>query len=81
VTYMSVLPNVFPYVVYGTRGQIQQLTWELLSEERSDVPAGSSFAVVTAAGELPGERALFLSEASYTFIKERLVSLGAKHSR
>jgi len=80
MTYMSVLPRVFPYVVHGSREQIQQLVWDLMSEERADVPNGSSFAVVTAEA-LPGEVGLFLSKTSYMFLEERLVSLGAKHSR
>lgn len=77
MTYQSTLPQIFPYVIYVTRKEANELIGILTSADRTDVPNGSSFAL-TVDGYLHGDGywRLWLSRASadhlYDCFKEGL---------
>ena len=64
--YSDYLPMVFPRMVSGRRPAIKKLV-ALLMRPRSDVPHGSSFAVVSGIAT-GGMLSLYLSEVSYRYL-------------
>jgi hypothetical protein len=66
--YVSVLPEVFPYVMAIPVGSVPMVT-EILSASRPGVPHGSSFAITSELHD-PDMRKLWMSETSYTTMKD-----------
>jgi hypothetical protein len=68
MTYISVLPEVFPYVALVDEPAVIRIAW-LLNQGRKGAPNGSSFAVTSDASS--GKRRVWLSEVSFqTIINE-----------
>lgn len=69
--YERVLPELFPYVTECTHEQLRYLVLELTSSERTDVSAGSSFAVVSGIDHPEAKQRLWLSGVSWRYLKKR----------
>lgn len=71
--YERVLPMVFPYVTEVTKEQARYLVMELTSGSRTDVPFGSSFAIVS--GITSGKLSLWMSACSFNFLNSRFAQI------
>ncbi len=68
MTYPSVLPKVFPYVISGPEKDVLEIIAGLI-HPREGMPNGSSFAVTSDAKR--GCRRIWLSKVSYDTLVER----------
>lgn len=73
--YERVLPQVFPYVTEVTKEQARYLVLELTSQNRTDVPFGSSFAIVS--GYSSKQLQLWMSSSSFDFLNSRFAQIQA----
>lgn len=67
MSYKSVLPEVFPFLLQTDPHAVVYFVTKLMDPTRKDVPQGSSFAVTV--DNWNGTWNLWLSEASYNFLK------------
>jgi hypothetical protein len=77
MSYETILPQIFPYKVDLSKEDIRLATAALTGLIRTDVPFGSSFAVVSGIGS-NGMLGLWLSHCSYEYLKTALPSLRDK---
>lgn len=68
MTYRTVLPKVFPYVIRINVRDAKLIVKHLMLAERTDVTQGSSFAITV--DNWDGTWNLWMSAATYKFLRE-----------
>ena len=73
-TYERHLPEVFPFRIEVSKSDLAVLVNLLTLPGRHDVPAGSSFAVVSGMSGVttPGNQTLWMSAVSFKYLKDRV---------